>query len=71
MITLFLPFTFVTTFVALPLGGFGVTAIGSLHNFAWRLRFFLPQSSSAITDIGQAVALAGEAITLAFGCLNA
>ena len=57
--------------VGLPLRLWGVTALGNVHDFAWRLRFMIPESSSKITELDQAVALAGGMATLGFSCYHA
>ena len=70
---LFLPLTSCAAAVSasFPLGAWGVTPLGALHSFAWRLRFFIPETSSKITELDQAVALAGGAATLGFSLLEA
>lgn len=67
---LFLPLSFFAT-AGLPLGLMGVTAIGALHDFAWRLPFFLPESSSSFLDLDQSVAFAGGLATICFSSLEA
>ncbi|OQO10808.1 hypothetical protein B0A48_04108 [Cryoendolithus antarcticus] len=67
---LFVPPSFVAT-AGLPLGLMGVTAMGALHDFTWRLRFFLPESSSSFLDLDQAVAFAGGVATICFSSYEA
>ncbi|KAK3058313.1 hypothetical protein LTR09_001391 [Extremus antarcticus] len=67
---LYTPIAF-ATFTSFPLGAWGTTALGTMHSIAWRLRFFAPESTCRITDLDQAVALAGGVATLAFSCYDA
>lgn len=67
---LFLPLSLLTT-VSFPLGAWGITAIGAAHNFFWRLRFFVPESTVAWSELDQAVATGGGFATLLFTLYDA
>jgi hypothetical protein len=67
---LFLAASLVAT-IGFPLGLWGVTALGAVHGFTWRLRFFIPETAFTFTDLDQVVPLVGGAATLSFSIYNA
>ena len=67
---LFLAASFVAT-IGFPLGAWGVTAVGAVHSFAWRLRFFIPETPYTFADLDQVVPLVGGAATLLYSIYDA